>query len=222
MRVQSIVLGVTLTSLLACARLSNTYTVLERIGPTKPATEPVDVTLLHDGKKLHLSCVNYKTGQSHELEACNLRVGQTVKCQFYPDPGAEDAEGYDYICGDDRKDGRLILSAKNEWLQIETGEQEYRLVSAQPFVHHYESPSPCSIESNESKESCDLPEMRYTFVGEGARLLVYCQSWDERSSCGSLQVAIAYHCHIEAADKFSGQSLSCIGTGLMGIDRSDL
>jgi hypothetical protein len=200
------------------AQSSNTYTVLERIGPVKPTVERIDVTLLHDGKKLHLACNNYKAGPGDEVEACNLRVGQTVKCQFYPDPMAKEAEGYDYICGDDRKDGRLITSAKNELLEVERGEQEYLLAQAEPFVHHYVG-SPCGIWG---KESCDEPEMRYTLVGGMARIIVHCQSWDERNLCGSLQVGTAYHCHVIAADQFSGQVLSCIGAGEMGIDHSVL
>jgi hypothetical protein len=111
-----------------------------------------------------------------------------------------------------------MTSAKNELLMIERDEQDFLLTHSEPFVHHYEG-SPCGTWG---KETCDEPEMHYTLVDHRTRIVAHCQSWDENSICGDLRVGTTYHCHIEAADKYSSQSLSCVGAGAMGIETSDL
>lgn len=102
-------------SLTACNR--NTYTVIERKNDSEYS---VRVVLLHDGTKFHATCNNFKaTADPNKNEHCNLHVGQTVKCQFFPDRLSVDAGGYDLICGNDRRDGKLTTSEKNELLQVD-------------------------------------------------------------------------------------------------------
>jgi hypothetical protein len=106
-------------SLAACNR--NTYTVIER---TNDSEYSVRVVLLHDGTKFHATCNNIKaTADPNINEHCNLHVGQTVKCQFFSDRLSLDAGGYDLICGDDRRNGKLITSGKNELLQVDKEDQ---------------------------------------------------------------------------------------------------
>lgn len=174
--------------------------------------------MLHSGKKLHLSCNNYKMDAKGNIETCHLQVGQTVNCQFFPDPSAKEGSGYDYICGSERLNGNLTSSAKNELLELEKDEQAFLLTHSEPTVHHYVG-SPCGLWG---KESCEEPEAKYTFLSDKAKIVVHCQSWDERSLCGGLKVGTAYHCHLIAADKFWSQTLACVGVGYMEIDRSDL
>jgi hypothetical protein len=179
--------------------------------------EDVDVTLRHNGATIHVSCNNFKAGIEGHEAPCGLRVGQIVHCQSFPDRMSFDAGGYDLICGNDRKNGKLQTSDKNELLTIESSEQGFLLTHAEPFTHHYEG-NPCGTWN---KETCDELEMRYIFRDAHTQILAHCQSWDDRNACGNLQVGTVYHCHLEAADKFS-QSLSCIGAGSMGVDSSDL
>ena len=195
-----------------------TYTVLERIGPNQASIESVDLTLLHDGRQLHVICNNYKAGRGDEVEGCGLQVGQRVECQLFSGKTLDEGGGYDLICGSDRISGKLVTSARNELLTIQRDEKNYLLTHAEAFIHHYDG-SPCGLWN---KQSCDEPEIHYTFVGDKARIVAHCQSWDEHNFCGNLQVGTTYHCQVEGADESFPQTLSCLGVGEMGIDRSDL
>ena len=136
---------------------------------------------------------------------------------FQSDVGRRGA-GYDLICGDDRANGKLQTSAKNELLTLQTDVQPYLLVESEPFVHHYEG-SPCGLGD---KNTCEKPEMRYMLIGGKAKITAHCQAWDKASMCGSLQVGTTYHCWVDAADRDSSQALVCVGAGWLGIDRSEI
>ena len=93
----------------------------------------------------------------------------------------------------------------------------YLVTGSEAFIHHYEG-NPCGLQG---KLTCDLPEMRYTFLHNGVNLVAHCQSWEERDKCGTLQVGNAYQCHIEGVnDQFGPQLLSCEGKGTLGIEFS--
>ncbi len=114
-------------SLSGC-RQSNLYRVIER--PPSDADSSfqpwVKLVLVHDGKKLNARCNNYK-GAPH-LDGgvpCNLHVGDAISCQAFADRLSHDAGGYDLICGNDRENGKLVTSAKNELIQIEDFDATY-------------------------------------------------------------------------------------------------
>jgi hypothetical protein len=113
--------------IVGCKRSSDTYTVLERVGPDRAPLNyvNVDATLLHNGEVLHVACNNYKSGDGPNVAPCGPRVGEITHCQFFPDPMSDDAGGYDLICGTDRKYGKLTTSAKNDLLTIERDGQDY-------------------------------------------------------------------------------------------------
>lgn len=94
----------------------------------------------------------------------------------------------------------------------------YLVTRSEAFSHHYEG-SPCGLVG---KSTCDMPETRYTLAHRGIRVVVHCQSWDERNKCGQLQVGEAYKCDVEGKnDQFGPQLLTCEGTGSMGIEHSE-
>jgi hypothetical protein len=111
-----------------CNRGSNVYKVIERPeSDSNSSFQPwVKLVLLHNGKKLNARCNNYK-GAPHTDGGvvCSLHVGDVFKCQAFADRMSEDAGGYDLICGDDRENGKLITSAKNELVQIEDYDAVY-------------------------------------------------------------------------------------------------
>lgn len=200
-----------------CRPSDNSYIVTQRIGPAKPSTDDVDVTLLHRGRELHVRCNNNKAGDHGEDVPCNLQVGDKVRCQEFANRLSADAGGYDMICGEDRLKGKLTTSGKKELLTYEREEQPYVLVRSQPTIHHYIG-SPCGLWN---QEECDKSEMEYTFTKGNTSTVARCQSWDPRGVCGGLQVGTTYHCRIEAADQFSSQSLACVGVGWLEIDSSE-
>jgi hypothetical protein len=131
---------------------------------------------------------------------------------------SEEAGGYDFICGSDRRGGKLVTSDKNELLQIEDYELSFLLTHSAPVMHHYEGMT-CDIWD---KGTCDKLEVRYTFQDHNTQIIARCQSWLARSWCGSLHVGTSYNCDIIRADRVSQQSLYCFGTGSMEIDASDM
>ena len=206
--------------LFSCKSSTVLYTVMKRTGPDHADLYAgwVDVVLAHDGKELHVRCNNYKgTEDSSKPVGCNLWSGKTVKCKSFPDRMSDKASGYDLICGDDRENGKLIPSYKNELLQLDKREG-YLVTRSEPFIHHYDG-SPCGLQG---KETCDMPEMRYTLVHKGVTIVAHCQSWNERDTCGQLQVGETYPCEIDAATAFGSQMLSCNSNSVLGIDSSVL
>jgi hypothetical protein len=80
----------------------------------------VKLVLRHNGHDIPATCNNYKaTPDPGKIVGCNLQVGESVKCQYFPDPMASSANGYDLICGNERENGNLSSSANNELLQFE-------------------------------------------------------------------------------------------------------
>jgi len=156
----------------------------------------VHLVLLHDGQKLHARCNNNK--YPDKTEGCKLNVGQTVKCQFFPDRLSFDAGGYDLICGNDRTNGKLVTSAKNELLQSEEEGAGYLVTRSEPFIHHYEGdvpPNPCGLDGNyKPVDRCDKEEIRYTLNHKGVRIVATCQSWVSDDGCGELRVGKEYVC----------------------------
>lgn len=127
MRRTAVLLLIAIVSWSGC-RQSNIYKVIERPPSDSDSSfQPwVKLVLLHDGKKLNARCNNYK-GAPH-LDGgvpCNLRVGDAINCQAFPDRMSDDAGGYDLICGNDRENGKLVTSAKNELIQIEDYDATY-------------------------------------------------------------------------------------------------
>jgi len=124
---------------------SDLYTVNERKGEEGVSIDDpwVSLTLVHDGKKFYVRCNNYKAATNkNKPVGCQLHVGQTVTCQFFTDSMSRDAGGYDFIGGNDRENGKLITSDKNELLQIDKENEGYLVTRSEPFIHHYEG-SPC-------------------------------------------------------------------------------
>ncbi len=78
----------------------------------------VKVVLLHEGHRLHATALDYKEDIGGEIRHCNLRVGETVSCKFFPDRYSEDAGGYNLICGDQLWKGKLTTTGGNELLTI--------------------------------------------------------------------------------------------------------
>src|SRR5437016_5212489 len=124
-----VVFVIVVLSCSGCTRSSNVYTVVERNQSTSDSSLPqpwVKLVLLHDGKKLHARCNNYKAAPStDEPVGCKLSAGDLIKCQAFADRMSDDAGGYDLICGDDREKGKLVTSAKNELIQIEDYDAQY-------------------------------------------------------------------------------------------------
>jgi len=106
------------------------YKVLERNQSTPDLLQfqPwVNVALLHNGKVLHARCNNIKAApKTNDPVPCKLRVGDAIMCQSFTDRMSDDAGGYDLICGDDRSQGKLITSDKNELLQIADYDAAYK------------------------------------------------------------------------------------------------
>jgi len=101
------------------------YKVIDRIDDPKCPDHlgcRVEVVLLHDGHRLHATALDYKGGVNGQIVYCNLHVGETVKCKFYPDRHSEDAGGYDLICGSELWHGRLTTTAGNEMLTVHRDE----------------------------------------------------------------------------------------------------
>jgi hypothetical protein len=121
MKRTAVVLLIVVLSLSGCRRSSEVYRVVERKqAESNSSFQPwVELVLLHDGKNLHGRCNNYKAAPNmNEGVPCKLRVGDVLKCQAFADRMSDDASGYDLICGDDRENGKLTTSAKNELIQI--------------------------------------------------------------------------------------------------------
>ena len=109
----------------ACSRYS--YTVIERDDGVN-GTYWVKIVLKHDGHKYFASCNNYKAPgkpgvDPNQITRCNLHVGDTIKCKFFPDRLARDASGYDLICGNELTNGKLDTTGGNELLIVEKEEQ---------------------------------------------------------------------------------------------------
>lgn len=99
----------------------NRYTVIQR---TDETTFWVKIALKHNGHKLYATCNNYKAtpGDPDKTESCNLHVGQSIDCQFFADRLSPDAGGYNLICGNQRKAGKLTNDGRNELLIVEREE----------------------------------------------------------------------------------------------------
>ena len=95
----------------------------------------------------------------------------------------------------------------------------YLVTRSEAFTHHYEG-SPCGLKG---MDTCDMPEMRYTLIHRGVKVIAHCQSWDvEQNKCGQLQVGEAYDCQPEGVnDKFGPQLLRCKDKGVLGIEREE-
>jgi hypothetical protein len=107
----------------ACSR--SNYTVIERDARDNDKYS-VKVVLKHDGHKYFASCNNYKAAGKagdDKITRCNLHVGDTIKCKFFPDRLASDAGGYDLICGSELTNGKLDTTGGNELLIVEKEEQ---------------------------------------------------------------------------------------------------
>lgn len=102
------------------------YKVVDRIDD--PHCRPdhigcrVEVVLLHEGHRLHATALDYKGDTTGKIRYCNLRVGETVSCKFFADRNAEDAGGYNLICGSELWHGRLTSTGGNELLTIHRDE----------------------------------------------------------------------------------------------------
>jgi len=121
MKPTAVVLLIVVLAMPGCRRSSEVYKVVERKqgGATSSFQPWVELVLLQDGKNLHVRCNNYKAApNTNEAAPCKLRVGDVIKCQAFADRMSNDASGYDLICGDDRENGKLTTSAKNELIQI--------------------------------------------------------------------------------------------------------
>lgn len=129
MRKQAVVvLAIVFLASAGCHRRSDLYTVDSRSqNESDSSFQPwANVVLLHDGKKLSARCNNHKAAPNTiEAVPCMLKAGDTINCQAFDDRMSEHAGGYDLICGNDREQGKLITSAKNELLQIEDYDEAY-------------------------------------------------------------------------------------------------
>ena len=117
-----------LLALLMCACSRDNYSVIERddAAMRDKGEYWVKVVLKHDGHKYFASCNNYKAAGkpgNDEITRCNLHVGDSIKCKFFPDRSGPDASGYDLICGSELTNGKLDTSGGNELLIIEKEEE---------------------------------------------------------------------------------------------------
>jgi hypothetical protein len=116
----AIAISVLTLSLCACRR--DGYEVVGRTND-EGRQDWVKVVLTHDGHKFHAICNNLKGTKDRDVNLrCNLHVGQTVRCKFFPDRMAADAYGYDLICGDELTSDK-IGDPRNELLIVQKEEQ---------------------------------------------------------------------------------------------------
>ena len=90
----------------------------------------------------------------------------------------------------------------------------YFVTRSESLTHHYDG---FNCFSHGAGESCNFPEIRYTFIHKQVKIVASCQAWDAKNNCGQLKLGEAYNCEINSRLPI----LDCKPDGVLGIESSE-